>query len=205
MRNAVLWDVTPCGSCKNRCFGGTYHLHLQGERFVSPFLRCVLGGLRIFHPEDGGDMFLRNVGSYKEQHGVFIPQKTAFFIVTAVKTSHLIPIHCLLCATTWQEFLLWAQSISTALGTVRHYNVVALYLQWTSLTQWIDVARTRKSPTNKAMGKQRAKRIVLLGALETFQIWRMFDNTLLQTTRPRKARSDAISFDFYCDYDGHIL
>jgi hypothetical protein len=21
--NGVFWDVTPCGSCKNRCFGGT--------------------------------------------------------------------------------------------------------------------------------------------------------------------------------------
>jgi hypothetical protein len=23
MKNAVFLDVTPCGSCKNRCFGGT--------------------------------------------------------------------------------------------------------------------------------------------------------------------------------------
>jgi hypothetical protein len=23
MKNAVFWDVTPCGSCKNRYFGGT--------------------------------------------------------------------------------------------------------------------------------------------------------------------------------------
>jgi hypothetical protein len=23
MENGVIWDVTPCGSCKNRCFGGT--------------------------------------------------------------------------------------------------------------------------------------------------------------------------------------
>jgi hypothetical protein len=23
MKNGVLWDVTPCGSCKNRSFGGT--------------------------------------------------------------------------------------------------------------------------------------------------------------------------------------
>jgi hypothetical protein len=26
-----LWDVTPCGSFKNRRFGGTYRLHRQGE------------------------------------------------------------------------------------------------------------------------------------------------------------------------------
>jgi hypothetical protein len=23
MKNSVFWDVTPCGSCKNRRFGGT--------------------------------------------------------------------------------------------------------------------------------------------------------------------------------------
>jgi hypothetical protein len=23
MKNVVFWDVTPCGSCKNQCFGGT--------------------------------------------------------------------------------------------------------------------------------------------------------------------------------------
>jgi hypothetical protein len=26
MKNAVFWDVTLCGSCKNRCSGGTYRL-----------------------------------------------------------------------------------------------------------------------------------------------------------------------------------
>jgi hypothetical protein len=27
----VFWDITPCGSIKNRRFGGTYRLHLQGN------------------------------------------------------------------------------------------------------------------------------------------------------------------------------
>jgi hypothetical protein len=31
MRNGVFWNVTPCGSCKNRRFGGTYRLHHQGD------------------------------------------------------------------------------------------------------------------------------------------------------------------------------
>jgi hypothetical protein len=31
MKNAVFWNVMPCGSCKNRCFGGTCHFHHQGE------------------------------------------------------------------------------------------------------------------------------------------------------------------------------
>jgi hypothetical protein len=29
-KNAVFWNVTPCGSCKNRSCGGTYRLHNQG-------------------------------------------------------------------------------------------------------------------------------------------------------------------------------
>jgi hypothetical protein len=31
MKNGVFWDVTPCGSCKNRRFGGTQRLHHQGK------------------------------------------------------------------------------------------------------------------------------------------------------------------------------
>jgi hypothetical protein len=31
MKNAVFWDVAPCGFCVNRRFGGTYRLHLQGR------------------------------------------------------------------------------------------------------------------------------------------------------------------------------
>jgi hypothetical protein len=32
MKNGVFWDATPRGFCKNRLFGGTYHLHHQGEK-----------------------------------------------------------------------------------------------------------------------------------------------------------------------------
>jgi hypothetical protein len=32
MKNALFWDVTPCGSCRNRRFGGTYCLHHQGDK-----------------------------------------------------------------------------------------------------------------------------------------------------------------------------
>jgi hypothetical protein len=31
MKNGVFWDVTQCGSCKNRRFGGTLRLLHQGE------------------------------------------------------------------------------------------------------------------------------------------------------------------------------
>jgi hypothetical protein len=32
MKNAVFWDVTPCGSCENRRFGGTYHHQHQSDK-----------------------------------------------------------------------------------------------------------------------------------------------------------------------------
>jgi hypothetical protein len=32
MKNGVFWDVTPCGSCKNRHFGGSYSLLHRGDK-----------------------------------------------------------------------------------------------------------------------------------------------------------------------------
>jgi hypothetical protein len=32
LKNGVLWDVTPCVSCKNRSFGGTWRLLHQGDK-----------------------------------------------------------------------------------------------------------------------------------------------------------------------------
>jgi hypothetical protein len=32
MKDAVFWDVTPCGSCKNRRFGGMLRLNYQGDK-----------------------------------------------------------------------------------------------------------------------------------------------------------------------------
>jgi hypothetical protein len=32
MKIVAFWDVTPCGSLKNRCFGGIYILRVQGEK-----------------------------------------------------------------------------------------------------------------------------------------------------------------------------
>jgi hypothetical protein len=69
MKSSIFWDITPCSSLKdNRHFGGTYRLHLHGRRksraslalLDSYFQAGFLIGL-LFDPEDGGDMFLRNV------------------------------------------------------------------------------------------------------------------------------------------------
>jgi hypothetical protein len=41
MKNSVLWDVTPCGSCKNRCFGGILRLHFRCDKNRRVFLCSV--------------------------------------------------------------------------------------------------------------------------------------------------------------------
>jgi hypothetical protein len=47
-KNAIFWDVTPCGSCKNRCFGGTWRRHIRmtiselGTTLAVTSKRCML-------------------------------------------------------------------------------------------------------------------------------------------------------------------
>jgi hypothetical protein len=60
MNAAIFWDISPCSPYGNRRFGGIYHNHTQC-RAARWFLARM-----IFDPEDGGDMFLRNVGSYTD-------------------------------------------------------------------------------------------------------------------------------------------
>jgi hypothetical protein len=59
MKNGFFWDITPCGSYKNRCFEGTESLLHQGDknRKTRNNVRC--------DSDEGGSKFLRNFGSYK--------------------------------------------------------------------------------------------------------------------------------------------
>jgi hypothetical protein len=73
LKNAVFRDLTPCGSCKIRRFGGTHRLNHQGDKNRRAYReRCYyLAG--YFH---------------QKPHGV-TSQNTAFFMVNADKTSIL--------------------------------------------------------------------------------------------------------------------
>jgi hypothetical protein len=50
MKNGVFWDVTPCGSCKNRRFGGTFASFIRvtriGELGTTLALTSILRSVR---------------------------------------------------------------------------------------------------------------------------------------------------------------
>jgi hypothetical protein len=58
MKNAVFRDMTPCGSCKNRRFRGTYRLHHLCEKNYHRASNKVTNTISAFHPDDGGAKFL---------------------------------------------------------------------------------------------------------------------------------------------------
>jgi hypothetical protein len=66
MNSTIFWDIMPRSPLKvNRRFGGTYRLHLQ--RRISRVRNQLENKWQaevclFFDPEDGGNMFLRNVG-----------------------------------------------------------------------------------------------------------------------------------------------
>jgi hypothetical protein len=61
MKSSIFWDITPCSPLKvNRSFGGTCRFHLQGRKIS--LARNQRESRWQADPEDGGYMFLENVG-----------------------------------------------------------------------------------------------------------------------------------------------
>jgi hypothetical protein len=79
MKSTIFWDITPCSPLKvNRRF--------EGDKFLRNVCYLLHAGLLLglfFDPEDGGYMFLRNVGCFNGLHGV-ISEKIVFFRARAV-------------------------------------------------------------------------------------------------------------------------
>jgi hypothetical protein len=68
-KNSIFWDITPCSPLKvDRRVRGTRRLHLHCRRISRS---CFHAGFLLdlcFDPEDGGDMFLRNVGWFSTDY-----------------------------------------------------------------------------------------------------------------------------------------
>jgi hypothetical protein len=77
LKNAVFWDVASCRCFVNRPFGGTYPLHLQGIRNPRAiFYTLKMEGIR------SSETSINKISTRATS------QKTAFFVVTTVKTSN---------------------------------------------------------------------------------------------------------------------
>jgi hypothetical protein len=96
LKIAIFWDSEPCSPYMNRRFGGKFHLHFQGRKSAEQEINesrwvgkmssqsfCLANSFRwfparlIFDPEDGGETFLRNVGSYTD-YTVLYPRRWQF-------------------------------------------------------------------------------------------------------------------------------
>jgi hypothetical protein len=70
MKSSIFWDIPPCILLKdNKGFRRKYLLHLQGWRISRARKQFAKQNKRLaeifglfLDPEDGGDIFLRNVG-----------------------------------------------------------------------------------------------------------------------------------------------
>jgi hypothetical protein len=83
--------VAPCRSCVNRCFGGTFRLHLQGRKIRSHLLTLVPRSW-IFLPWRRRWYVLPKRLFTQDLHGA-TSQKTAFFVNYLVhKNTLLVPI-----------------------------------------------------------------------------------------------------------------
>jgi hypothetical protein len=107
MKSTIFWDTTPCSPLNvNRRFGGTYRLHLQGRkissarnqresRWQAELLSLPPAFLLIifFHPEDGGDMLLRNVGWLSTDYTALYPRRQySFYSIYSQYILHTVSI-----------------------------------------------------------------------------------------------------------------
>jgi hypothetical protein len=62
-----------CSPYVNRYFVGTYNLHLQGRKSAEqdPRVQQVARQSQIYDPEDRGNTFPRNVGSYTDYTALY--------------------------------------------------------------------------------------------------------------------------------------
>jgi hypothetical protein len=89
IKSIIFWDTAPCSRLGvSRRFGGTCRLLLQGrnntfgkktsKKAGAKLSTCLLASLLLglfFDSEDGGDMFLRNVGWHSTDYTALYPKR----------------------------------------------------------------------------------------------------------------------------------
>jgi hypothetical protein len=70
LKSTIFWSITPCSPLSvNRRFGATYRLHLQGLQ-----KKLSKKPAYFVDPEDGGYMFLLNVGWHSTDYTALYPR-----------------------------------------------------------------------------------------------------------------------------------
>jgi hypothetical protein len=113
--NSIFWNIASFSPLKiNRRFGGICSLHLQGRRIIQArnqygYVYCLLPAsflLRLFFiPENGCNMFIRNVGWLSMDYTVLYPRRWNFHHWHSFKSRFIykrIKLFEHLC-TTWDE------------------------------------------------------------------------------------------------------
>jgi hypothetical protein len=78
MKSTIFWDTTPCSPLSvNGRFGGTYRLHHQNRKnkLSKKPAWNVANSAFYFAPDNGGDMFLRNVGWHSTDYTALYPRR----------------------------------------------------------------------------------------------------------------------------------
>jgi hypothetical protein len=74
MKSIIFWDVTPC-SPLTFCFLYISGFPARSLFCLPPAYLLVLAEIIFFDPEDGGDMFLRNVGCNSTDYTASQPRR----------------------------------------------------------------------------------------------------------------------------------
>jgi hypothetical protein len=90
MNVAIFWDIAPCSRYVNRCFGGTYHLHLQGRKIgrATNLATCYtkVSCSADFRQWWEDHTLFRNVGSYTEYTALYPRRRQHSNLYPVMKT-----------------------------------------------------------------------------------------------------------------------
>jgi hypothetical protein len=125
MKSTIFWDITPCSPLSvNRRFGGTCRTHLQGQKMLvrwarnqreilPPAFTLVSCSPYFFDPEDGGDIFLRNVGWHSTDYTTLYPRRWYSSIYES--HSRTLNTHSCINADDWTHALMTFQTVNKLL------------------------------------------------------------------------------------------